>query len=173
MFKYKDMERELRRIITPETVIVCVGSSRVKFDVFGPLCGTYLKKNGVPCYGDMRDPVNALTMYDKLDLIYNVDKNTNKNIIAIDACISVKGDKMNEIRLDTTSGIKPAAGVGGKFPTIGNTSIVMYTLSAEDVKLVYKGFPDVSNRYIIKRQAKLVADMIAKIYHEVCEEVLI
>lgn len=168
MYSYKEFEMELRKVITPETVFVCIGSSRVKFDIFGPLCGTYLKRNGVPCYGDMRDPVNALTMHKKLHLIYDVDQHDNKNIIGIDACLDVKGNKLNEVRFDSLSGVKPAAGVGGKFPMVGNTSIIMYTITLEDVRRVYNGFEDVSNRQLIKRQAKIVTDIITKVYNEIC-----
>ena len=41
---YEELREALERTITPETVFVCVGSSKVTFDIFGPLMGELLNK---------------------------------------------------------------------------------------------------------------------------------
>ena len=170
MINYIELEKELRKIITPESVFVCIGSSKVSYDIFGPYCGTLLKKNKVPYYGDMRNTVNAVNMYDKLDLIY--DNHDNTNIIAIDACVTRDKNKLGEVKVRTESGIRPAAGVGGRFPEVGYSSIIMYTITFDGLKDSFvKG--GVINEHIIKRQAKLAVNLISKIYNEVLEGVII
>ena len=41
MNNYEYIKEELRKIVTPETIFVCVGTNKVTFDIFGPLCGKY------------------------------------------------------------------------------------------------------------------------------------
>ena len=106
MYNFEEIKQELRKVITPDTVFVCIGSSRFKFDIFGPLCGTMLKKKGVPYYGDMRKPVNGVNMYQRLYEIYDIDQHLNENIIAIDACATSCIDKINKIDFRPFSGIE-------------------------------------------------------------------
>ena len=169
MYNFEEIKQELRKVITPDTVFVCIGSSRFKFDTFGPLCGTMLKKKGVPYYGDMRKPVNGVNMYQRLYEIYDIDQHLNENIIAIDACVTSYNDKLNKIDFRPFSGIEPAKGVGGQFPTIGEKSIVMYTLTKDQLnRMLRYSLKDLSNRQLIKRQANLITNVIAEIYHDVC-----
>ena len=168
MIQYDILKEELRKVITPDTVFVCIGSANVQFDTFGPLCGSFLKKKGIPYYGDMVYPVNGVNMYDRLSEIYGRDKILNENIIAIDACLTDNEEKINNIGYRPYAGIDPAKGVGGKFPTVGTKSIVFYALTKKDLKALLKNGIDKSNKQLIKRHAKLVAKTIAEVYQEVC-----
>ena len=168
MIEYDILKEELRKVMTPDTVFVCIGSANVQFDTFGPLCGTFLKKKGVPYYGDMTNPVNGVNMYDRLSEIYEKDGIKNENIIAIDACLTDNENKINNIGYRPYNGIDPAKGVGGKFPTVGNKSIVFYALTKKNLKELFKRGVDRSNKQLIKRHANLVTDVIAEVYREVC-----
>ena len=168
MIEYDILREELRKVMTPDTVFVCIGSANVQFDTFGPLCGTFLKKKGVPYYGDMTNPVNGVNMYDRLSEIYEKDGIKNENIIAIDACLTDNENKINNIGYRPYNGIDPAKGVGGKFPTVGNKSIVFYALTKKNLKELFKRGVDRSNKQLIKRHANLVTDVIAEVYREVC-----
>ena len=168
MIEYDILREELRKVMTPDTVFVCIGSANVQFDTFGPLCGTFLKKKGVPYYGDMTNPVNGVNMYDRLSEIYGRDGIKNENIIAIDACLTDNENKINNIGYRPNAGIDPAKGVGGKFPTVGNKSIVFYALTKNNLKELFKRGVDRSNKQLIKRHANLVTDVIAEVYQEVC-----
>jgi putative sporulation protein YyaC len=168
MIEYDILKEELRKVMTPDTVFVCIGSANVQFDTFGPLCGTFLKKKGVPYYGDMPNPVNGVNMYDRLSEIYGRDGIKNENIIAIDACLTDNENKINNIGYRPYNGIDPAKGVGGKFPTVGNKSIVFYTLTKKNLKELFKRGVDRSNKQLIRRHANLVTNVIAEVYQEVC-----
>jgi putative sporulation protein YyaC len=168
MIEYDILKEELRKVMTPDTVFVCIGSANVQFDTFGPLCGTFLKKKGVPYYGDMINPVNGINMYDRLSEIYGRDGIKNENIIAIDACLTDNEDKINNIGYRPYAGIDPAKGVGGRFPTVGTKSIVFYALTKKNLKELFKRGVDRSNKQLIKRHANLVTDVIAEVYQEIC-----
>ena len=174
---YDEMRKALEKLITPETVFVCVGSSKVTFDIFGPLMGELLKLRGVPYYGDYTCNVNSITMYDMLDKIYKKDNHKNKNIIALDAAVTDNSDEKNTIVLKEGQGVKPGAGVGRNFPTIGHNSILLFTLTNTELQTTIKYYKksiyigkrrDLSSLAQIRRHAVRVADMISEIYHEVC-----
>ena len=44
---YEEFKNELRKVITPDTVFVCIGTNKVIFDIFGPLCGSKLKRKNI------------------------------------------------------------------------------------------------------------------------------
>ena len=97
--EYEEFKNELRKVITPDTVFVCIGTNKVIFDIFGPLCGSKLKRKKIPCFGDCKNNVNAINMYERLNEIYDINDIENKNIIAIDAYITEDGNKLNKIEL--------------------------------------------------------------------------
>lgn len=178
---YDEMRKALENTITSETVFVCVGSSKVTFDIFGPLMGELLKLRGVPYYGDYSRNVNAITMYDMLDKIYKGDKRKNKHIIAIDAAVTDDSDEKNTIIFKEGQGVKPGAGMGKNFPTIGRSSILLFTLTNIELQQTMKYYKkslsigkrnDMSNLDQIRRHAVRVADIIAEIYHEVCNSTI-
>lgn len=176
----EEIREGLEKVVTKDTVFVCVGSSKVTFDCFGPLMGKLLKERNVPYYGDYKYNVNAITMYDRLDQIYNEDNIDNKNIIAIDAAVTDDPGWKNVIIMKEGLGVKPGAGLGKMFPIIGINSILLFTLTKDELKETMKHYRkelfigrrnDLSNKELIKEYAVIVADMIEEIYNKACQEV--
>ena len=174
---YEELREALERVITPETVFVCVGSSKITFDVFGPLMGELLKLRNVPYYGDYTHNVNAITMYNMLNKIYKIDKRKNSNIIAIDAAVTENDNEKNTFVFKEGQGVKPGAGVGKQFPIIGSNSILLFTLNNTELQHTLKYYKkslqigklrDLSSLEQIRRHAVRIADMIAEIYDNVC-----
>ena len=153
---YEEFKNELRKIITPDTVFVCVGTNKVIFDIFGPLCGSKLRQKGIPYFGDCKYNVNAVNMYDRLEEIY----------------------KINKLEIKRNRGVKPGAGMGKVFPTIGVNSVLMYTLLREDLEKVLRGYKnkfngkrkDKADIKIIRERVEILTTLISEIYNEVCNE---
>lgn len=175
---YEEFKNELRKIITPDTVFVCVGTNKVIFDTFGPLCGSKLQQKRIPYFGDCKYNVNAINMYDRLEEIYKINNIDNKNIIAIDASITADINKLNKLEIKRNRGVKPGAGMGKVFPTIGVNSVLMYTLLREDLYEVLYGYKnsfngkrkDKADIKIIKERVKVLTTLISEVYNEVCNE---
>lgn len=171
-----DIKVMLKRIITEKTVFVCIGSDKVLFDIFGPLCGTLLAEYEIPHYGEIGDPVNAINMYEKLHQIYDIDGIDDCDIIAIDASMTSNDNKINKLEL-RPFGVQPGAGMGRKFPKVGEHSLVMYTLLKCDLQTVInyynelgvdKGYDcDLADEEKINIQAQLLVGLIAEIYNEI------
>lgn len=175
MMNFDNVKNELRDIVTKETVFVCIGTPRCKFDAFGPLVGNELRDRGIPYYGDCNYGVNGVTMYDRLEEIYEYDKVENKNIIAIDAAVTVDDEMVNQV-IVRDRGIRPGSGVGKKFPTVGENAIMMFTLTKAQVPNVMRGYQrndfvgrqnDICDYRLIKEYAKTIADVIEEVYNEV------
>lgn len=177
-FDRKQVKNELREIMTKDTVFVCVGTNKVAFDIFGPLCGDYLKKKGIPYFGDCKYNVNSLTMDDRLEEIYKINKLENKNIIAIDAAVTDDNDKVNRIVVNKKRGIYPGAGVGKKHPMIGDNAIMMFTLNKIDLRQTMENYRkyslaegnkrDLCDIKRIRRYAYDLVNIINEVYQEVC-----
>lgn len=173
MLNKKELKDTLSSIITKNSVFVCVGTTRALFDAFAPWHGDYLKAKGIPVYGTSDANVNALTMYSSLNKIYNKDRVLMENIIAIDSAITYDIDKKNKIEVRIDKPIYPGAGVGKALPTIGKHSLVMYTLTKDEVDDVMNGYrdglgaiTDIADVEKIMDNAKMLADIIEEIYLE-------
>ena len=175
-FDRKQIKDDLKEIMTKDTVFVCVGTNKVVFDLFGPLCGDYLKRKNIPYFGDCEYNVNALTMEDRLKEIYNKNKLENKNIIAIDAAVTDDDEKVNKVLVNKERGIYPGAGVGKKFPMIGDKAIMMFTLNRTDLKYTMNKYRNTNEGRLhdkadlgrIKRYAVELVNIIEEVYNEVC-----
>ena len=172
---YNNIKNELRKIINKDTVFVCIGTHKVDFDKFGPICGDYLKNKNIPHFGDSDNNVNGVNMYSRLNEIYKKHNIDNKNIIAIDASVTIKETNVNTIGINKNRGVKPGAGVGKLFPEVGVNSILMYTLSKEDLKITMDSYRtgkgnkyDKSDLELIKENARIVTNLIEEVYNEVC-----
>lgn len=158
---YDKIKDQLNNIITENTVFVCIGTDKVEFDMFGPLCGTELKNNKIPYYGDMKDTLNGLNIEEKIRNIYKVDKIDNCNIIAIDAAVTKNKDKINKIEVRENISVKPGSGMGKNHNLkIGQHSIVMYTITKDDL---YKEY-DKKNVKIMKKNVKNLCEIIKDVY---------
>lgn len=175
-FDRKQIKEELREIMTKDTVFVCVGTDKVTFDLFGPLCGDYLKCKNIPYFGDCEYNVNALTMETRLKEIYKINGLENKNIIAIDAAVTDDEDKVNKVVVKRDRGIYPGAGVGKKFPMIGDNAIMMFTLNRIDLEYTMNKYRNTNKGRLhdkadlgrIKRYAVELVNIIEEVYNEVC-----
>lgn len=177
-YNYDVIKEELRKVITPDTVIACIGTNKVIFDIFGPLCGEMLRRKGVPYYGDYKNNINSVTMNTRLYEIYEKDNLDNMNIIAIDAAVTEDDEKLNTV-VFKDRGVKPGAGLGKRFPTIGAHSILMFSITREKLNksmvnyrkgLYYGRRKDVSDRSIIRQHAENITNIIAELYNDVCNQ---
>lgn len=118
-----DLTKQLKEVMTLDTVFVCIGTDRNIGDMLGPLVGTMLEENedfDQTVFGTVEEPAHGLNIQ---SVINHVHKNYgDKNIIAIDACI---GDieLVSRIRIKDTP-IHPGKGVGKNIGAIGDYAIV-------------------------------------------------
>ena len=96
---YNKIKEELRKVVTQDTVFACVGTNKVVFDMFGPLCGELLKRKNIPYYGDYKYNINSVTMYERLEEMYIINNHENTNIIAIDAAVTDDEEKINKLEI--------------------------------------------------------------------------
>lgn len=104
-----------------DIVIVCVGTDRSTGDSLGPLVGHFLenKLTNIRLYGTIDEPVHALNIYDKLDIINKLYK--NPLVLAVDACLG-KEDNVEKILLQEGA-LRPGAAVNKDLPSFGDYTI--------------------------------------------------
>jgi len=98
-------------------VIVCVGTDRSTGDALGPLVGSSLfKSSDIPVYGTLDEPVHAVNLSERLDLIHQ--EHRNPFIVAVDACL---GQLSSVGCIQAGEGpVKPGAGVNKELPPVGD-----------------------------------------------------
>ncbi|MFD2368928.1 spore protease YyaC [Brevibacillus sp. GCM10020057] len=105
-----------------EIVLVCIGTDRSTGDALGPLVGSKLQSYGsrhLHIYGTLDDPVHAMNLKEKLDLIQT--RHPRSTIIAVDACL---GQFSHVGNINVINGpLKPGAGVKKELPTVGTFHI--------------------------------------------------
>ena len=115
---------ELKRILSVYSlppVILCIGSTKIIGDSYGPMVGQLLKDTELNAivYGSLESPITALNVtdvYNRVKAEYPLNK-----IIAIDA---FSGDgEHDELKL-VSGGIKPGLASGKDLPRIGDVSII-------------------------------------------------
>ena len=127
-----------------EIVFVCIGTTKIIGDSFGPIVGTYLKENldkneKIQVIGDIKE---ALT-YDKIEKnIKQIEgKNRNKLIIVLDSALSNSED-IGKIFIQNR-GLKYGESLKKNNSTIGNISIK--AVVGEDKKNNIKNFNNLRN----------------------------
>jgi putative sporulation protein YyaC len=142
-YKRKEVTRNLRsyrkRIDQQDKDIVflCIGSDRSTGDSLGPLVGTRLKELGFEnVYGTIKYPIHALNMRQRLKEIE--EKHPNRFVIAIDASIG-SSENLFGIRIKTRP-LEPGIGVGKKFSSVGDMSIIGVVCSEEEMRASYFSF---------------------------------
>ena len=112
----------LKDYINEKSIIVCIGTDKCIGDCLGPLVGTYLKNANfcLPVYGTTENPIHALNLRNKLDLINKL--HSDANIIGVDACLG-EDDSIGEIQVRNYP-IHPGNGVGKSLPSVGTMSLV-------------------------------------------------
>jgi len=115
-------ERFRLKTIDQELVILCIGTDRSTGDSLGPLVGSKLKSfypENLHIYGTLEEPVHAVNLVDKLQMI--TKNHDNPLIIAIDACL---GQFSSVGFINVADGpIKPGAGVKKELPAVGTFHI--------------------------------------------------
>ena len=98
-------------------VIVCVGTDRSTGDALGPLVGSSLfKSSDIPVYGTLDEPVHAVNLTERLELIQQ--EHRNPFIVAVDACL---GQLSSVGCIQAGEGpVKPGAGVNKELPPVGD-----------------------------------------------------
>lgn len=102
-----------------DILFVCIGTDRSTGDSLGPLTGTFLEQEGYEVLGTLHDPVHAVNLKSKLELI--VEKYPNHFVIAIDACLGLSFN-IGEIKIEVGS-LMPGKAVGKDLPPVGDVSI--------------------------------------------------
>jgi putative sporulation protein YyaC len=149
------LARDLSQLLQGEPpVILCIGSSKIISDCYGPAVG-YLLTDKYPLnahvYGSLFSPVNALNLEStirKINILHPHSK-----IIAIDSFVS-KSDK-DQIKL-VYGPITPGLASGKNLPSIGDLSIIassavfgkntycmgkVFSLAQITAKLLYQSIP--------------------------------
>ncbi len=102
--------------------IVCIGTDRSTGDSLGPLVGTLLSEKRISnfhLYGTLEDPIHAVNLQEKLDLVHSNHK--NPFILSIDACLG-RLASIGTVTLNDGP-LKPGAGVNKDLPEVGDAHI--------------------------------------------------
>jgi len=157
---YYQVSEGIKKFITKNTVIVCIGTDKCIGDCLGPLVGTLLKDNllPLPVYGTISNPVHALNLDECLSVVK--DKHPNSIIIAIDACLG-ESKSIGEIHTRDYA-IHPGKGVGKSLPDVGDASIVGIIDSITNSNF----FPSYSIRLsLVLDMAKVISQGIVHAYN--------
>lgn len=140
-------------------VFICIGTDRSTGDSLGPLIGTLLDDRQIDpfyIYGTLEDPIHAVNLAEKLELIQAL--HPNAFIVAIDACLG---------RLKSVGGIqvlegplKPGAGVQKELPPVGDIHITgIVNVSGFMEYMVLQN----TRLFLVMEMAKCIADGISKV----------
>lgn len=118
----KHLHHYIQAHSSKELVIVCIGTDRSTGDSLGPLIGMKLQEEPLQhfhVYGTLEDPVHAVNLEEKMQLI--AQKHINSFIIGIDACLG----RMNSVGHITIGKgpVKPGAAVNKNLPEVGDIHI--------------------------------------------------
>lgn len=112
----------LKKWISDEAVVLCIGTDRCIGDALGPLVGTMLVERNFrfPVYGTLDEPVHAVNLLKSVKKIQA--SHPNVFFIAVDACLG-DGNLIGNVHIKQGP-IFPGKGVGKKLPSIGDLSVV-------------------------------------------------
>lgn len=141
-----------------ELVILCVGTSKLLGDAFGPLVGSMLKYEfNIPVYvyGDLIHNITAQNLESYMRMVKKYHKNSH--VLVVDSALGNDG----EIGVIKTynHGCKPRSGIDDTFDIIGNSSI----LGIVENKGLFKMLIN-AKRYFITSLARVTAEAIEYYY---------
>ena len=125
----QELTEELTKVMTKDTIFVCIGTDRCTGDALGPWIGTLLSMHDLGdhiVYGTIKKPVHALTIEKTVAEIK--EKYSGRQVIAIDAASGVFTGYMRV----KDEPILPGLGVGKTLPPVGDYSIVGTTCSKNE-----------------------------------------
>lgn len=146
-------------------IFLCIGTSKVIGDSFGPLVGNKLKReihnNNIIILGDLEENISALNLYENLKFINN--KYNKPFIISVDAALSRKEDigKINVYPY----GIKIRNALEENHNRIGNLSIK--AIVANNNKKSIENYLELMNTP--KSRIEYLSDITAKAIKSVIE----
>lgn len=129
---YYEIAEFIRKYITSDTIIVCIGTDKCVGDCLGPLVGTLLEESSfpLPVYGTLSSPIHALNIDKRLAEIKKF--HPQGQIIGIDACL---GDTNSIGEIHTRDyPIHPGKGVGKSLPDVGIASIIGIVDSSDNAE---------------------------------------
>ncbi len=159
---FQNISLEIKKYITKNTVIVCIGTDKCIGDSLGPLVGSMLIENSfpLPVYGTLAQPIHALNLDDRLSEIYS--NHPTASIIGIDACLGDEED-IGKIRTRDYA-IHPGKGVGKELPEVGIASIIGIVDSSSNSEIFFSRSIRLS---FIMDMAKVIVQSILKAYNDV------
>ena len=166
--RIQELKNELRKVMTLDTIFVCIGTMNSTLDSLGPRVGEMLDKAGVPVCGTPKSPYHATTYKKQNEYLNKYYKHSNK--IAIDACCCAKEYKLYKAKLSRGS-ISPGAGVGKRIPSIGDYALRAYLSMDSEFYLLFDSNLRLSGMYDIKMKhlnelTNLIANAIIEVYRE-------
>lgn len=156
---YMEISNKIKKYITDDTVIICVGTDKCIGDSLGPIVGSILieKNFSLPVFGTLESPIHALNIEEKLNYINKL--HPNALIIGIDACLGEE-NSIGEIHIRDYP-IHPGKGVGKSLPEIGHISIIGIVDSSDSAVF----FTNRSIRlYLIMEMAKVISNALISAY---------
>ena len=156
---YMEISNKIKKYITDDTVIICVGTDKCIGDSLGPIVGSILieKNFSLPVFGTLQSPIHALNIEEKLNYINKL--HPNALIIGIDACLGEE-NSIGEIHIRDYP-IHPGKGVGKSLPEIGHISIIGIVDSSDSAVF----FTNRSIRlYLIMEMAKVISNALISAY---------
>lgn len=123
LYKFSEILKKYKNDDHSEIIFLCIGTSELNGDSFGPVVGNKLKERinskKVIIFGDLKDNVNALNIEKNVELI---KKNYKKPlVIAVDAALSRKED-IGKIKV-YPNGIRIRRALENRGDIIGDLSI--------------------------------------------------
>jgi len=116
---------------TKNPALVCVGSRKVNFDIFGPIIyDEFLKEGITEKHLYWFNGINAE------DVINEIKRNNHDLIIAFDAALAFDNNiEMLKLKF-RTGGVKPGAGVNKHITEVGDFSIILPVGYKFDIKTI-------------------------------------
>lgn len=138
LYKFSRLIKIYRKDYNSKLIFLCIGTSKVMGDSFGPLVGDKLQSKinnkNIVVLGDLKDNINALNIEKRMIKVKNTYKNSL--VIAIDAALSRKED-IGKINI-YPYGINIRKALGENYKEIGDLSIK--AIVASDYKKAIDNF---------------------------------
>lgn len=166
LYKFSKIIRDYQINNYSKIVFLCIGTSSVVGDSFGPLVGKKLKekikKQNILVLGDLQDNISALNIEKRVNNIK--EKCSNPLIIAIDAALSRKED-IGKIKV-YPYGIKIRNALEKNENKIGNLSIK--AIVANDNKESIENYQELKNTPLsrIEYLSQITADGINTVIND-------
>lgn len=141
-------------------LVLCIGTDMCTGDSFGPLTGTFLKRNNCPCtvIGDLENIVHYNNLNDKIHYI-NVNYK-DYFIIAVDASL---GDKNNIGKIFIEKGsMFPATALKSKNISIGDIAIKAIVNRYSSIKYANEYILQQTRLYYVYSMAEILSKALLK-----------